>query len=747
MKGGVPTVVTTPVHEMVSEATVSLAWAPRSPHMLMVGTGYKWMRIYDLRDINNPKAVVAHTKNVFGLCFDPNNDSRIATFSDDGTIKVWDTRMLVKRTSQEAALWFSAGKGLSQIGWCPTRSGVLGSITEGSSTISLWDTNTGKVSDEGQQEGKPIKMKRCQTYSNPDGEPIVSFDWHRRSENRVLFTTPSGSIQDVTLRRPMAVSWGRRGNLAFSCEKELFAGEISASSSHSGAGPIFDIAERMHRRAVSKYALDLDVNIRIVEEAGEESLTLLWKWVKDLRERWNPKASGSEKPAGTPKWCGVLHLLCMHGQVQPGEWLGEIESSTRYLSEPSQRADLPGVVIYDSSWRVSARSLCGVCHSGGEEMELRLLELQESKRYTEAAMLALFHSGLGRAVQALKAGPAEMSILAMAMAGFAPAESGGESIWSDTCATVPEALQDEYLLASFRFLGAAATGGDYDNIVEDSLLALDDRTSFALKYLDDVKLEAWVEATAKKCINGGDLQGMRLVGLSPAGCELLQNYVDVTGDVQSAALVTLHAIPVDIQDSSGRAAIWVETYRELLDSWRMWHHRARLDVAYATLSGTQSKAQAQTYARCFYCKGPLCAALMKDTSSSRRQGSMFGKSAGAARDKKRTMVCPNATCGKELPKCSVCLLPLEFHAGKKAEQEGSNQVMTPVASKSTVTSSAGPSGGFDMWFTWCQTCMHGGHTDCLTSWSSKHSCCAVPGCDCRCGTLDLLSVTEVAGRH
>ena len=46
------------------------------------------------------------------------------------------------------------------------------------------------------------------------------------------------------------------------------------------------------------------------------------------------------------------------------------------------------------------------------------------------------------------------------------------------------------------------------------------------------------------------------------------------------------------------------------------------------------------------------------------------------------------------------------------------------------------------WFTWCQTCRHGGHADHMTSWFKGHAECPVTGCGCKCNTLD--TVTEVS---
>ncbi len=78
-----------------SEATVALAWLPSNPLCLATGTGTKWLRIYDLRaPYKAPKSAVAHSKAVYGVTFDPFHEDRLATFSEDAIIKIWDLRQL-----------------------------------------------------------------------------------------------------------------------------------------------------------------------------------------------------------------------------------------------------------------------------------------------------------------------------------------------------------------------------------------------------------------------------------------------------------------------------------------------------------------------------------------------------------------------------------------------------------------------------------------------------------------------------
>ncbi|KAI9317908.1 hypothetical protein BX666DRAFT_1856189 [Dichotomocladium elegans] len=43
--------------------------------------------------------------------------------------------------------------------------------------------------------------------------------------------------------------------------------------------------------------------------------------------------------------------------------------------------------------------------------------------------------------------------------------------------------------------------------------------------------------------------------------------------------------------------------------------------------------------------------------------------------------------------------------------------------------------GFDLWFTWCQTCRHGGHAVHIFDWFRNHTSCPVSSCNCHCYNL------------
>ena len=47
--------------------------------------------------------MVAHTKSVLGVHFDPFHDDRLLTFSEDGMVKLWDVRKMTESVRRGCA--------------------------------------------------------------------------------------------------------------------------------------------------------------------------------------------------------------------------------------------------------------------------------------------------------------------------------------------------------------------------------------------------------------------------------------------------------------------------------------------------------------------------------------------------------------------------------------------------------------------------------------------------------------------
>jgi len=111
---------------------------------------------------------------------------------------------------------------------------------------------------------------------------------------------------------------------------------------------------------------------------------------------------------------------------------------------------------------------------------------------------------------------------------------------------------------------------------------LADRIAFGCRFLPDTQLGTFIREECTRAIEKGCLEGIVLTGLDSQGLQLLQTYVDLTGDVQTASLAISHTlIPQLPKPEYERVQKWVDAYRSLLNVWQLWHIRGQLDVKFA----------------------------------------------------------------------------------------------------------------------------------------------------------------------
>lgn len=167
-------------------------------------------------------------------------------------------------------------------------------------------------------------------------------------------------------------------------------------------------------------------------------------------------------------------------------------------------------------------------------------------------------------------------------------------------------LEDTYFSVMLRHLAL----GDWGDVLEEEALPLRERLAIALQFLDDSALTRYLRQLAESASTRGNCDGILVTGMSPSGINLLQSYVDRTGDVQSAALIAAHAGVA----RDGRVGRWTEAYRDLLDGWRLFYHRVQFDVdrgqiaqaeGRGAVEGTGEIAPRQVLLRCNYCNKPM----------------------------------------------------------------------------------------------------------------------------------------------
>ena len=150
-------------------------------------------------------------------------------------------------------------------------------------------------------------------------------------------------------------------------------------------------------------------------------------------------------------------------------------------------------------------------------------------------------------------------IVAMAIAGFV-GSGGDRRLYENACASVlarpalacsptdsAESSARAYLNAICETLLAIATAGEdrhsdepalqFSRVLDNDAIALGDRVAFACRFLPQEALAAFVSARTAEC-QAREPRGLFLPGLGPPRpTPLVRTYVDLTGDVQTAALV------------------------------------------------------------------------------------------------------------------------------------------------------------------------------------------------------------------
>jgi len=140
-------------------------------------------------------------------------------------------------------------------------------------------------------------------------------------------------------------------------------------------------------------------------------------------------------------------------------------------------------------------------------------------------------------------------------------------------------LPDPYLRAMITHL----TVNEWTDVLDEDSLPFRERLAVAFQFLDDKALSSFLRTVADHAVQRGDLTGLIVTGFTAQGMEILQKYVDVTGDVQTAVIISSLRVP-SLISHNGKTLTksvvdrWVEAYQELLDGWKLFHHRCQFDI-------------------------------------------------------------------------------------------------------------------------------------------------------------------------
>ncbi|KAJ7386639.1 hypothetical protein OS493_006624 [Desmophyllum pertusum] len=487
-------------------------------------------------------------------------------------------------------------------------------------------------------------------------------------------------------------------------------------ASYSRKSHAYNITIRLGLQALiftwgcGKHLLECSQKVQdIARITSDPKLVKLWSWICHKSKNL--------------KYDGIKAIISGENSA------GAVCARSKADSYQEQRLVAP---VYFSEERKLALSLCGWdFKSAGVPLMEFLKELQSSGQHERAAAVALFNNKIREAIDILSSQRANnnteargttLNVVAMALSGYTEEK---KTLWRDMCRSLCGQMENPYLRSAFAFLTTEAD--HFENILAEEGMEIEDRVAFACKYLPDNKLSVFLENLSTKLSNAGDLDGILLTGISLDGINLLEKYVNKTTDVQTASLVIVNCVPHISSEVSKdtRVSSWVENYRNLLDMWRLWHQRSLFDIHYNLKDSTQKPTQ-QVFVSCNFCGNSILTNMLSTGSRPRKLAQYCNPS-----NRTKIMACPG--CRKPLPRCALCLV----HMGTPSSlsQKQSNQ--DPSAEKPTNVRSVNP---FNNWFTWCQSCRHGGHSNHVVEWFKEHTECPVTGCGCHCMNLDSVAM-------
>ncbi|CAH1154363.1 unnamed protein product [Phaedon cochleariae] len=662
-----------------SEATYGVSWFHGSNRLLAAGMNGKNIKIFDLRD-SNKMVNSTITKAVYGVCTNPNDDKYLASFYDN-QISLWDMRNFEK-----PAVVLPLNKPLIKIGWCPTKFSSLAALQRDSSVINLFEIKQTVISNE---ELEPNVMERIITPGSPHN--ITSFAWHSTDENRLLTIAVSGTIKDYTVFDRITINGAATTGLVWSQGRKTLR--------YIEESVIGDIAHEIKARARARYGLQEEYTKNGEIVRNNLSLANVWNWLR-LTERLVEECIIKESEMRHPGVISVLYNI--DGNVKKSEVLTVAWSDLGYPNCQSSAK------YYRHEDRDRALQLCSWPLERDSQFLADFIEhLEKAGAYTRAAAIAVFNLKVQLAIEILGRAPTDteygsnLNVVAMALSGFSDEPN---SMWRQNCLACINKLSDPYLKAMFSFL--TATDSNYHDALNEKGIAVDDRVALASLYLPDDKLPEYLNKLLDELCSEGNLDGLLVTGNSAEGLKLLQKYLDNTADIQSTTLIATRAFHQYL--GTQLVKNWIANYRDLLNIWRMFHERADFDIMLASFKPSEKPPQ-QVYVSCNFCGKSISAFL----SGQDRNRQLLHKSASG---KIKLSSCPN--CRKPLPRCAICLQ----HMGTITAGETGTK-LTP----------------FEEWFSWCQTCRHGGHAGHICEWFEEHQECPVSGCSCRCFAIDAIA--------
>ncbi|KAF2767057.1 hypothetical protein EJ03DRAFT_276811 [Teratosphaeria nubilosa] len=486
---------------------------------------------------------------------------------------------------------------------------------------------------------------------------------------------------------------------SFVIEPESASRHCGLDSPHIGKMLASGTVQR--ERCKRGYLWDCHKNMETV--AGDWQLERLWEIVHRFREL----------AANDGMMCTVLDLSYI-GVF--GFWNESIGNESRRRLSPFPMRFADAVSGLNAQRKIPAfdgertsfpehRQLClAVCgwQFTVETLEAECQELIDRGLHYQAIVQAVLHGYKHIALNLLRTLIRSRTIPNIGLGALLASDHINEE-QREMCMWMAADTEDPALKALLTFL----TTGDWRDVMKTNYLHLGYRLALGLKYLNDTELSGFIETETARAIRNGDLEGILLTGLTEQAMNLFQTYITKTNDLQTAVLATAYTNPLYVDDV--RWEMWKETYCMQMQSWRALPERAKFNVNHSRLARSKDgrtlvePPPKQIKLRCSHCQGSLDSHGSNTTTS---------KPTGMAAN--TGTVCQ--TCGRHMPRCSICL----------------HWLGTPTAARKSEEGSERPDDIMAAFLSFCASCSHAFHADHARTWFEKHDMCPVPGCRCTC---------------
>lgn len=446
----------------LSESAHSMVWYGKS---LIAGMSQKYIKFMDLRQ--NPTVNTVSTKAVNGLTIS-SNGRYLASYYDN-MVNLFDLRKFSEPLNQ-----FQLANNLAQISWCPTIQNCLLCLQKDNSrTLNLIDIHLTSIEPEDNESAHFIKRiiapfevvdRKNKNQMQTKAINLENICWHpRKSEMLVVASNTSNSHILLELEIPerrIAVfdKWNKLYTplpLPEIREIPIISPPSSPTDSTSSWFPncaYDDLSELFQQRILQDYGqMDFERNAKV---SMDSSIASVWKMLAQM--------SNADCFIGLRT---ILGIDSKSDELTIAQSTIEMRSFHDFPASAHVNAR-----IFKSEERDFAQELCGwTFHKSADNnfnLHAFIEDLCKKKKFTRAAMLAVFHLRIRLACEILGRGANEIDdekssfrIAAIALAGFG---NPGCNMWKSQCAQAQKQIDDPHLRAIFNFLS--------DEVSEESLM-------------------------------------------------------------------------------------------------------------------------------------------------------------------------------------------------------------------------------------------------------------------------------------